>query len=185
MRTVYLVVVATSYGILGGCASSLPSVETSSLGTDLADSAPSDLPSFQAKPVTIYSRIASAAHSCWLAPGRPLNLTHLFHANVEPQSQGGLATIVIYQRGPKANPRHRLAAMRILITPITGTSSTVEIINRRFADATAKRMAAEVRNWAGGKSGCLDIAPGKSIYPPPPSKNPLRKRQNKNKVTKK
>lgn len=170
--TGFAVLVTASTG-LTACGGSLPSLETSALeaGAPQASTVNKQRTSnnrqpkpvlsgltidaaFPGRPTTVYTRIAKAAHKCWLAPNRPLQPTHQFHANVAPARKGGEATIVIFQRGPKANPKHRLAAMRILITNNTIGSSKVEIINRRFPAPVASQMIAAIQNWAGGKSDC-------------------------------
>ena len=147
---------------MAGCGTTLSkSITTASLKTtEVTASASNELaPTYTGTPVALYTLIARGANSCWLGPGRPLYQTHLFRARVSSKAKAAAPSIVIYERDKSTKPEKRSAALRINISAISSSQSTVDVINRRFSLPAAQLMRADVQRWARGKLQCGDNTP--------------------------
>lgn len=110
-------------------------------------------------PVELYTRIAKGALSCWFGTQGSLKKTHIFHADVAPESVGGAAEITIQQRDPTGETPRAFRAYRISITP-TGSGSSLLAENFRMPADTGREMEQDVRRWAGGVFSCSVIGVG-------------------------
>lgn len=119
---------------------------------------PQSVPPSVDSPVEVYSRVARGALRCWFGPEGSLKKTHVFHAKVEPPSNGGAAEIGVHTR--EAGSSHGvLRAFGVAITP-SGSGSVVEAQNFRFPEPQAAIMIADVSRWAAGKDECGIVGTG-------------------------
>ena len=109
-------------------------------------------------PVEIYSLIARGALRCWFGTQGSLKKSHVFHADVAPDSTGGGAEIAIYERD-KSGQARSIRAMRITIAR-SGGGSNVQLENFRMPDTVAADMVADVNRWVLGQQGCSVIGLG-------------------------
>jgi hypothetical protein len=152
-----------------GCASNpltLPPL-TSALGADVFPIPPSSDP-----PVEIYARIARGTLKCWFGPDGSLKATHVFHAKVDSPADGGTAEISVHTR--ESGTSHGvLRAFGVLIKPVTGGGSTIEVQNVRFPEKDAALMHGDVARWVSGQDGCsVAGAGGWQAGPAPPAADP-------------
>ena len=111
------------------------------------------------QPVEVYSRVARGALACWFGPSGSLKRTHIFHADVQPESKGGEAEIVLHERDSTAVSPRALRAYRIVIVRAASGSRMVSE-NLRLADALARDLQADAHRWATGKEGCSVVGVG-------------------------
>lgn len=154
---------------VGACSANpmtLPPPATASVGP--ATSASSSVEA----PAEVYSRIARGALRCWFGPEGSLKKTHVFHAKVDPPSEGGAAEIGVHTRETGSN-HGVLRALTVTIAR-SGDGSLVETRNARFAEPQANQMIADVSRWIEGKDDCSIVGTGgwSATKPPPaPSKS--------------
>lgn len=104
-------------------------------------------------PVEIYSRIARGALSCWFGAQGGLKKSHIFHADVAPDSAGGAAEIIVHERDDTAENPRSYRAFRVAITPAAG-GSEVSAQNLRMPADVGREMGTDVIRWARGKPEC-------------------------------
>lgn len=104
-------------------------------------------------PVEIYSRIARSALICWFGAQGGLKKSHIFHADVAPDSAGGGAEIIVHERDDTAENPRSFRAYRIAIAPAAG-GSEVAAQNLRMPVDVGREMGADVIRWAKGKPEC-------------------------------
>jgi hypothetical protein len=108
----------------------------------------------------VYARIARGANRCWFGGQGRIAKTHLLHADADPSAKGGRVDMVVHERAVDQPKPWGYKAFRVVITEsaglgdASGSTSSIEVENTRFADAEARRMRAEVFQWASGDEGC-------------------------------
>lgn len=142
--------IALTGAALSGCGASL--VETASLALAPAGTAHTEAT------VEIYSRIARGALLCWFGPSGGMRRTHVFHADVAPESKGGAAEIVLHERDEDAASPRALRAFRVTIVR-AGTGSSVQSENLRLPPETGAAMQLDVARFARGDATCRDPSP--------------------------
>jgi hypothetical protein len=157
---------------LAGCGAGSPGVgEVASLGFIGGEPA-------KGSPADAYVRIARGAKSCWFGPAGPLQDTHLFVGELQPESKGGNASIVLYEA--EADGKRGLKAFTIEMAP-KGEGTVVTRANERIPEPFAGRMLADVDRWADGEPGCAAGAAGwapvepQSAPSPQPAGKPRKK----------
>lgn len=120
--------------------------------------APSSVPSFLSEaPVDAYLKIAHGAKICWFAPGRALAGVYAYTADAQPESKGGNAEIVIFQK--EVDGRKGLRSFTIsMVKRGEGTQLSVE--NARIPDDINQTMSADIARWVGGGDGCEPVVGG-------------------------
>ncbi len=125
----------------------------------------------QVSSAEVYSRIARGANACWFGPRGRLGSTHILHADASPSMNGGGVEIVVHERAVDQPKPWGYKAFRIVLAESVGMdgtpgggSTSIEVENTRIPEAEARRMRAEVFQWASGTEGCradpaLDPAP--------------------------
>jgi len=123
--------------------------------------APVVLPGFShavpGKPVDLYVRIARLGKACWFTPPAPLQVGYVFTADVSPESKGGVASIVIYERNKAAargaTGERGLKAFEVTLSP-SGEGTAIGVDNGRIPEAFADRMQRDINRWAAGETSC-------------------------------
>lgn len=172
-------------GIVGGCGGG---VATSSLGLSAAVELPSlsKLPSLPAArgyvaaaPTEAYALVARGATSCWFGAGGPLKISHIFHAEADPPSNGGRVEIALLERDMAAQTPRGPKAYRIGFGG-EGNGTRIEYTNHKLPDALAAGIEADVHRFAGGDLTCAAVgATAPRLEPTPASipKNRPRQKQ--------
>ena len=127
----------------------------------------------------VYIRIARGAATCWFGSDGVLKRSHIFHAEVDPPSRGETAQIGVHEIDPaQASPWGR-RVFRVLLTP-AGDATSIAVDNIAMPDEMARRMRADVFQWAGGMPACTTkeaphlSAPAAGASPPlQPSQTPI------------
>ena len=127
---------------------------------------PIALPSFghaaPGKPSEVYVKIARLAKACWFAPPAPLQQGYVFTADVNPDSRGGAASIVIFEHNigesHGTNAERGLKAFEISLSP-NGDETSIGAENDRIPEAFAERMKSDIDRWAAGETSCGSSAP--------------------------
>lgn len=128
-------------------------------------------------PTEVYTRIARGAVTCWFGATGPLKGRHIYHAEAQPQSKGGAAEIIIFEKDVSLPDPRALKAYWIGIVP-TGEIPRVEVQNFKVTEPLASRMRADVDRWASStQEGCGE-APALQGWspqaPPVPAKDKKR-----------
>lgn len=136
--------------LLGGCETSslLPATLGAPISAQLA-----------APPVETYSRIARGALQCWFGAQGSLKKSHIFNADVAPESSGGGAEIVVHERDNAADNPRSFRAYKVAIVASAG-GSTVGLENLRMPIPVARDMDADVLRWARGETSCSVVGTG-------------------------
>lgn len=108
-------------------------------------------------PSDAYIRVARGAKACWLAPDRPLGAGYVFAADARPESEGGAAEIVVYERTPEGE--RGLKAFEAEFAH-KGAGTAFGARNHRVSEPFGSRMIADVARWAAGETGCEAGNPG-------------------------
>jgi hypothetical protein len=87
-----------------------------------------------------------------------LKTTHVFHAKVDPPSDGGAAEIGVHTRETGSN-HGVLRALTVTIVR-AGDGSLIETRNVRFAEPQATQMIGDVGRWIGGNDDCSIVGTG-------------------------
>lgn len=128
-------------------------------------------------PIEIYSRVARGALPCWFGAQGSLKKTHIFHADVAPESKGGATEIVIHEKDPAADSPRSLRAYKISIAA-SGSGSQMTGENLKMPADVAAGMRSDLLRWAKGETGCSVVGtggwgasakPGEEPPPEPPS----------------
>jgi hypothetical protein len=82
-----------------------------------------------------------------------LKKSHIFHADVAPESAGGGAEIIVHERDNALENPRSFRAYKIVILPTAGGSS-VQAQNLRMPAEVGKVMDGDVIRWAKGKPEC-------------------------------
>lgn len=139
-------------------------------------------PTFAGTPASLYIQVGRGAKACWFLPGKPLaNGSYLFTADVRPESKGGDAVIVIYERTPGGE--RGLKAFAIAMAR-SGETSTVSTENYRIAEPLGAHMRADVERWAAGETGCEPGAVDWQAGEPADEKSAAGKKAKKAKTSK-
>lgn len=109
--------------------------------------------------VEVYSRVARGALACWFGSSGSLKRTHVFHADVAPESKGGDVEIVLHERDQAAQSPRALRAFRISIVR-SGSGSRMVSENLRLPEAVGRDLQADIRRWAAGETGCQVVGTG-------------------------
>jgi hypothetical protein len=135
---------------LGGCSSAfdLMSVDMTALG-----GAPTSLSRSPVSAQETYIRLARGAHACWFGGRGAFRETHVFYAEAEPSTKGGVADIVIHERDRTSERPWGLKALRIHLKPVDAQTD-VSILNLKMGEADAQRMTADVARWIVGQEDC-------------------------------
>lgn len=152
--------------VLIGCSGgpALPGLPVASIGQGLTSlnpvASPGELSQLALPSAEVYARVARGANRCWFGGQGRIAKTHLLHADADPSASGGKVDMVVHERAVDQPKPWGYKAFRVVITQSTGlgggdgVTSSIEIDNARFADAEARRMRAEVFQWARGEDGC-------------------------------
>lgn len=178
----------------------MPTLPQMAAVADVSKIAVGSLPSTEAhhQPLSsaeVYSRIARGANACWFGARGRLSTSHILHADVAPSMNGGGVEIVVHERAFDQPKPWGYKAFRVLLSESAGIDGTpgaggtsIAVDNSRIPEAEARRMRAEVYQWAGGTEGCkidaaLDKVPQPVAATPapvaPPAKATARKSQPK------
>ncbi len=130
--------------------------ETTSLSASLGASPNS---AHAEPPIEIYSRIARGALACWFGAQGSLKKSHIFNADVAPETAGGGAEIVIHERDPTADNPRSFRAYKVAIGR-SGDGSNVQVENMRMPVNVAKDMDGDVLRWSKGQVGCSVVGTG-------------------------
>lgn len=101
----------------------------------------------------VYARIARGSRGCWFGPDGVLDERYIFHADVAPESRGGMGEISIHERERELDTPWGRRAFRVQLTP-AGASTSIEVENLRMPDDIASRMRGDLLHWAAGKPAC-------------------------------
>ncbi len=130
-------------------------------GASLIPAALTSLPAAFAKsdrlisntPTETYALVARGATRCWFGRG-PLAQSHIFHADAEPESKGGRASIAVHERDRSADNPRGIKAYRIDIVPSPTGGAVVEQENLKLPSAAGEAMRRDVARWANGDLAC-------------------------------
>ena len=141
-------------GVLMACAGcSSTALETASLTLVSDSSVHSD------KPVELYSKIARGALGCWFGSQGSLKKTHVFHADVAPETSGGNVEIVLHERDDAAASPRSLRTYRVTVTH-SGEGSRMLVENLKMPEPVAKDMRTDLARWATGNYACSVVGAG-------------------------
>lgn len=101
----------------------------------------------------VYSRIARGSRGCWFGPDGVLEKRYIFHADVAPESRGGMAVISIHERERELETPWGRRVFRVQLTP-AGASTRIDVENLLMPDDIADRMRGDLFHWAAGKPAC-------------------------------
>jgi hypothetical protein len=108
-------------------------------------------------PTDIYALVARGALRCWLGPDGPLHATHVFEADAQPPSDGGLAHIIIHERDPTMGDQRGVQAFKVSFDIAPGGTRVVTT-PIKMPEQTAPLMVRDVQAWARGETNCQAIA---------------------------
>lgn len=138
----------------------------------------------EAAPVDVYTRVARAAKGCWLGPNGPLSGKYAFLAEAQPESRGGNAEIVIYERGTVDGQKGVRAFSIVMGKREIGTK--LEAANAKMPPTLGAQMLADAERWAKGDETCSIVdagwAPDQTIAEPVGSKKAKAKSKAKAKA---
>lgn len=126
-------------------------------------------------PIELYSRIARGSLACWFGAQGSLKKSHVFHADVAPESKGGASEIAIHERDEAAPSPRSLRAYKITISA-SGSGSQMTSENLKMPEHVARDMRVDLIRWAKGETGCSVVGtggwgasakPGEEPQPPP------------------
>lgn len=147
----------------GGCAqSALPSLPSAMNAPVAAQSTVSGQTIETAiivpgSPTDIYALVARGALRCWLGPDGPLHATHVFEADAQPPSEGGVAHIVIHERDPTMSDQRGVQAFKVSFDIAPG-GTRVGTTPIKMPEQIAPLMVRDVQAWARGETSCQAIA---------------------------
>lgn len=105
----------------------------------------------------VYTRVAQRAMRCWFGADGGLKQSHIFHADLAPPSRGEVAEIVIHELDRIESQSWGRRAFRVILGPADGQTS-LEVENIAMPAELARRMQADVFDWAEARDACASRA---------------------------
>lgn len=111
--------------------------------------------------IAAYNYIARGIRKCWLADKKPLQKSQFF-ARTNVKGEEKKAAIFIHAPAPSPKRGPRIFSVHLI--PIS-TGTELRFDNRSLDPLNEQRLSKDIRQWAIGKTDCLDHSTSNEITP--------------------